>query len=91
MASQYVVKMVIDFYGFEVTIVDVERDVQPGSFHHDAPSDHDYYGWDDLEYEVTSVFDTRNNVSLTKAEINEFIDEHDSELTNLVRKELDKL
>ena len=89
MAIQRASNLVVHVYGFDVHVKDVERDVEPGSYSPTADSDHDYYGWDDLEYEVTHIVDTTTGETLDKHDENEFLEDHTGELDRLVLAALD--
>lgn len=65
----------------------------PGTFHPDAPSDNDYFGFRETEYEVeraTLHMGLAGDVDLDESEINNIIMKHNPQITRSLQWMIDQ-
>lgn len=75
----------IEMYGYIFNLSDVNYEKVPGTFSRNADSDMDYYGWEDLDFNVKSVVDTESGLELKGTDFDEVVAEHEKELESKVK------
>ena len=75
----------IEMYGYIFNLSDVVYEKVEGSYSYNAPSDMDYYGWEDVEYKVKSIFDTETGLDLKGVDYTEVLEEQSYELESRVK------